>query len=327
MQKETNNSPLIKIKNLSKKYPITKGFFSKTIGHIHALSSTNLEIFKGETLGIVGESGCGKSTLGKSVLRLIEPSSGEVYYNDLNIFSIKTQDLRTLRKKLQIVFQNPYSSLNPRMKIFDIVKEPITVHKIFKNKTNVKDRVEELFSMVGLKDIDKNKHPHELSGGQRQRIAIARALALDPEFIVLDEPISALDVSVQAQILNLLLSLKEKLNLTYLFISHDLRVISYFCSRVAVMYLGNIVEIGNKNDIINSPKHPYTKALLSAAPKLDSEDKQERIILSGDLPDPSNIPPGCVFNTRCPIVKDDCKIKRPTLSLNENQSVACFYPG
>ena len=325
----TNNkdsTTLIKIKDLTKLYPIQRGFWSKTTDHIQALKNINLEINSGEVLGIVGESGCGKSTLGKLILALIEPTSGEVYYKGKNIFLLSKKDLRLLRERIQIVFQNPYSSLNPRMKIKDIITEPIIVHKQFKNKKDLENKTLELLNIVGLEEEHKEKYPHELSGGQRQRIAIARAISLKPEFLVLDEPVSALDVSVQAQILNLLSDLQKKLRLTYIFISHNLSVVSYLSDKIAVMYLGNIVEFGNKEDIINSPQHPYTKVLISAVPKVGTFHEMP-LQLTGDIPDPSNVPSGCAFRTRCPIAQEKCKLEIPRLELHNKQLVSCHFPG
>src|SRR3989338_259516 len=325
----TNNKDsvtLIKIKDLTKLYPIQRGFWSKTTGHIQALKNINLEINSGEVLGIVGESGCGKSTLGKLILALIEPTSGEVYYKGKNIFLLSKKDLRLLRERIQIVFQNPYSILNPRMKIKDIIKEPIIVHKQFKNKKDLENKMLELLNIVGLEEEHKEKYPHELSGGQRQRIAIARAISLKPEFLVLDEPVSALDVSVQAQILNLLSDLQKKLRLTYIFISHNLSVVSYLSDKIAVMYLGNIVEFGAKEDIINSPQHPYTKVLISAVPKVGALHATP-LQLIGDIPDPSNVPSGCAFRTRCPIAQEKCKLEIPKLGTHNKQLVSCYFPG
>ena len=325
---------LLEIKNLTKHFPIQRGFWSKTIGHVQALNKINLTINKGEIIGIVGESGCGKSTLGKLILRLLEPTSGEVLYKGRNIYSIPNKEFRGLRQKLQIVFQNPYSSLSPRMKIKDIVGEPILIHKLLKEKDSITSRIFELLNLVGIESTFGDKYPHELSGGQRQRIAIARALSLNPEFLVLDEPVSALDVSVQAQILNLLIDLQKKLNLTYLFISHNLSVVSYIATQIAVMYLGHIVEIGEKESIIKNPKHPYTVALLSTAPitkmtrgQNGETTTKKRIILSGEIPDPSNPPSGCTFRTRCPIAKEKCSIEIPPLIKHNNQLVACHYAG
>ena len=319
---------LIQVKNLTKFFPIQRGFWSRTTGYTHAVNNINLDIFKGEIIGIVGESGSGKSTLAKLILNLTEPTNGEVLYNSKNLYSIPKNEMRRIRQKLQIVFQNPYSSLNPRMKIKDIISEPIAIHKILNSKNEITNRVNELLNLVGLEEFHGKKFPHELSGGQRQRVAIARALSLNPDFLVLDEPVSALDVSVQAQILNLLIDLQRKFNLTYLFISHNLSVVSYISSRIAVMYLGNIVELGSKEKIIKDPKHPYTVALLSSAPKIEtSKTKKEKIILSGEIPDPSNPPSGCVFRTRCPIVKEKCTIEVPNLDLHNNEQVACHFSG
>lgn len=332
----------IEINNLTKHFPVQRGFWSRTVSHVQALNNVSLKIQKGEIIGIVGESGCGKSTLGKLILRLLEPTSGEVLYKGKNIYSISKNDLRALRQKLQIVFQNPYSSLNPRMKVREIISEPIQVHKIFTDKDSIQNRVTELLNLVGIEPQLQEKYAQELSGGQRQRIAIARALSLNPEFLVLDEPVSALDVSVQAQILNLLIDLHKKLNLTYLFISHNLSVVSYISTQIAVMYLGHIVEIGLKEKIMHSPKHPYTVALLSAAPQgeigrrrngeSEREERTEvkkknRIILTGEIPDPSNPPSGCVFRTRCPIAKERCATEIPLLKPYENQLVSCHFPG
>lgn len=322
-----HSSLLIQVKNLSKFFPIQRGFWSRTVGHVQALKDINLEINKGQIIGVVGESGSGKSTLGKLILRLLEPSSGEVYYKGQNIFSISNNEMRLLRQKLQIVFQNPYSSLSPRMKIKDIVGEPIIVHKIIQNKEEVSNRVNELLNLVGLETQHGNRFPYELSGGQRQRVAIARALSLNPEFLVLDEPVSALDVSVQAQILNLLIELQKKFDLTYLFISHNLSVVSYISTKIAVMYLGHIVEFGEKEAITKFPQHPYTLALLSASPKINTEITKERITLHGEIPDPSNPPSGCVFRTRCPIAKEKCAIEVPLLIKHNNQLAACHYAG
>ena len=329
-QQPDSSDILIEIKNLTKHFPIKRGFWSKTIGHVQALNNINLTIQKGQIIGLVGESGSGKSTLGKAILDLIEPTSGEVLYKNKNISSLSSKELRLIRQKLQIVFQNPYSSLNPRMKVFDIISEPIIIHKLLGNKDQINQRVRELLSLVGMEEYYSKKYPHELSGGQRQRIAIARALSLNPEFLVLDEPVSALDVSVQAQILNLLTDLQKKLNLTYLFISHNLSVVSYIATQVAVMYLGHIVELGNKSSIVNSPMHPYTSALLSASPTIISQDnshKRKKIILSGEIPDPASPPSGCTFRTRCPIAKEKCSVEIPILQPYNDQIAACHFPG
>ena len=326
-----NKDFLIQVKNLTKHFPIQRGFWSKTVGYVQALNDINLEIRNGQVLGIVGESGSGKSTLGKLILRLIEPTSGEVLYNQKNIFLFSNNDMRLIRQKLQIVFQNPYSSLNPRMKVQEIISEPILVHKIIRDKNQIRERSYELLKLVGLEENHSNKYPHQLSGGQRQRIAIARALSLNPEFLILDEPVSALDVSVQAQILNLLIDLQKKLNLTFFFISHNLSVVSYISTNIAVMYLGHIVELGPKKSIIYEPKHPYTVSLLSAAPRIEIRElgnqKKQKIVLTGEIPDPSNPPSGCVFRTRCPIAKEKCTSTVPKLTTLGTQLVACHYPG
>lgn len=319
------NETLIQIKDLTKHFPIQRGFWSRTVGYVQALNKINLEIKKGQIIGIVGESGCGKSTLAKLILKLLEPTFGEVLYRDKNIFLLTGKELRKIRRELQIVFQNPYSSLNPRMRIKDIVSEPIIVHKVIPSKNKIRERMVELLNLVGLEEGLAEKYPHEISGGQRQRVAIARSLSLNPEFLILDEPVSALDVSVQAQILNLLLDLQKKLNLTYLFISHNLSVVSYISTQIVVMYLGHIVEQGLKENIMKHPQHPYTVALLSAAPKIG--DSKNKIILSGDIPDPSNPPSGCVFRTRCPIAKERCVNEVPLLTMHEKQLVACHYSG
>ena len=326
-------STLIEIKNLTKNFPIKKGFWSTTEGFIKAVSNINLTIEKGQIIGLVGESGSGKSTLAKLILKLIEPSLGQVIYNGEDILSMENKRLRSLRQKLQIVFQNPYSSLNPRMKIKDIIAEPIALHNKapMNNSENSSQRVSELLRLVGLEEFYEDKFPHELSGGQRQRVAIARALSLNPEFLILDEPVSALDVSVQAQILNLLADLQKRLDLTYLFISHNLSVVGFISTHIAVMYLGHIVEYGKKEDIIKTPRHPYTTALISASPRIETreqelETRKQRIVLSGEIPDPSNPPSGCVFRTRCPIASDICSTEIPLLDSGIHRT-ACHFPG
>lgn len=298
---------LLEIKNLCMNYPIQSDFLNTSKEFIHALDNVSLEIKKGEVLGLVGESGCGKSTLGKSVLRLIEPE-GEILYNGENIICKTQKQLKPFRKTAQMIFQNPYSSLDPRMKIYDVLKEPLVVHGI-KNKVIIKEKILKIAELTGVDEDALNRYPHEFSGGQRQRIAIARALVLEPEFLVADEPVSALDVSIQAQIINLLLDLKEKLNLTILFVSHDLGVVKYISDRIAVMYLGNIVEIGTAQELFDSPKHPYTKALISAVPSIAKNT--DYIKLEGDLPSPKNPPHACKFHTRCPYVMDICKNIEP----------------
>ena len=311
---------LFEIKKLNMHYPIVDGLLGNVKGYVYALNNVDLDIYENEILGLVGESGSGKSTLGNCVLKLIEPTNGEVIFNGENILNKKKKDLKKFRKKAQLIFQNPYMSLNPRMKIYDILKEPFIVHKI----KDYDEAIKKIIKLIGMDEEVLSRYPHEFSGGQRQRIAIARAIVLNPEFIVADEPVSALDVSIQAQIVNLLIELKEHLNLTMLFISHDLSIIKYISDRVAVMYLGEIVEIAPKNEFFNNHKHPYTEALLNAVPVI-SEDKTKKIILEGDLPSPSNPPSGCKFHTRCPYVMDKCKTEHPELKeLAPNHKVRCF---
>lgn len=307
---------IIEIKNLHVEYKTKKGILGAE-QIVHAVNGVNLEIKKGEILAIAGESGCGKSTLAKTVMKLIPPSDGEILLENQNILDIKySQDLKNFYKKVQIIFQNPYSSLNPKMKIGEILREPLVINTNL-SKTKIDKIVEEKISKVGLDKNALNLYPHEFSGGQRQRIAIARSLILNPEFIIADEPVSALDVSIQAQIINLLKELKQDFNLTFLFISHDLSVIKYLSDRIAIMYLGEIVEIGKTEEIFNAPKHPYTQALLSAVPELNKTDKTA-IHLCGELPSPENLPSGCKFHTRCPHVMEICKNSAPEKT--------CFTP-
>ena len=313
---------LLSVKNLVKDYPIKGGFFSRVVGNVHAVSDVSFEIKKGETLGLVGESGCGKSTLGRCILRLIEPTSGQVLFKGQDITKLSPEEMRKLRRNMQIIFQDPYASLNPRMSIFDILSEPLEIHKIGANKVERKKRVQELLDLVGLRKESISRYPHEFSGGQRQRICIARALAVNPEFIVCDEPVSALDVSIQAQIVNLLQDLQKELKLTYLFIAHDLKVVEHISNRVAVMYLGKVAEITESESLYARPRHPYTKALLSAIPMPDPNYKKERILLPGDVPSPVNPPSGCYFHPRCYNAQEKCKKQAPNLE----GSVACFYP-
>lgn len=308
---------LIEIKELSKEFPIKKGFFNKQVGAVHAVNNVNLDVYKGETLGLVGESGCGKSTTGRCILGLTDITKGSVKIDGIDITKTDSRTLKDLRKRMQIIFQNPYSSLNPRMSILESLKEPFVVHKTLKGKA-LNNRLSELLDMVGLSTNVLSRYPHEFSGGQRQRIVIARALALNPDFIVADEPVSSLDVSIQAQIINLLDDLKSQLNLTYLFISHDLSVVRFVSDRVAVMYLGEIIELAPVDLLFDSPKHPYTQALLSAVPVPDPDaSKEKRILLEGDLPSPANPPAGCKFHTRCPYVMDVCKTVCPVRTETE----------
>ncbi len=301
---------LIEISQLYKEFPIRKGLFNKKIGAVHALNNINLNILKGETLGLVGESGCGKSTLGRCILGLTDITSGKITYNGMELNQNAFKKQKELRQKLQIIFQNPYSSLNPRMKIGEILKEPIYIHNILP-KDKIQDRVLELLQLTGLSPAAANKYPHEFSGGQRQRIAIARALSLNPKFIVADEPVSALDVSIQAQIINLLQDLKTDFGLTYLFISHDLNVVKHISDRVAVMYLGEIVELSSCAELFTTPLHPYTKALMNSVPSINQGKMTLKLLLKGDIPSPTNLPTGCKFHTRCGYVQEVCQVKEP----------------
>jgi oligopeptide/dipeptide ABC transporter ATP-binding protein len=303
--------PLIRLEGVSKHFPIHKGFFNRQVGEIKAVTDVDLTIYAGETLGLVGESGCGKSTIGRCILQLIRPSAGKVYLENQELTGLPNKALRPLRRDMQIIFQNPYSSLDPRMTIGDTVAEPLQIHRLVSGKA-LEKRVYELLDMVGLPRDAFNRFPHEFSGGQRQRVGIARAIALNPKFIVADEPVSALDVSIQAQILNLLDDLKKEFNLTYLFIAHNLSVVEYISDRVVVMYLGKIVEIAPASQLYHQPLHPYTQALLSAIPIADpTAPKRDRVYLEGDLPSPANPPTGCRFHTRCPYAVERCKTEAP----------------
>ncbi len=313
---------LVDVKNLNMYYKILSGSWSSRKEYIHALNNINLEIKKGEILGLVGESGCGKSTLGKAVLKLIEPV-GEVNFEGQNVLELKNKELKDFRKKSQMIFQNPYSSLDPRMTVYKILREPLVVHGI-RDKNEIDTRIHEIINLTGLNEEDLKRYPHEFSGGQRQRIAIARALILKPDFLVADEPVSALDVSIQAQIITLLKHLKEKLNLTILFISHDLGVVKYLCDRIAVMYLGDIAELSDTDSLFLNPKHPYTKALISAVPSIHKKESED-IKLEGELPSPKNPPSGCRFHTRCPYAQEVCKQKEPEIvKISDSHYVRCI---
>ena len=307
-----NNTPLLRVDGLVKHFPILAGVFQRQVGVVHAVDGISFGVRAGETFGLVGESGCGKSTAGRTILQLYRPTAGHVYFKDQDLVTLKGEDLRRMRQKMQMIFQDPYASLNPRMTIREIVGEPLTVHEVAKNK-EIDERVDQLLDTVRLNPGFASRYPHEFSGGQRQRIGIARALALQPEFIVCDEPISALDVSIQAQVINLLEDLQAKFGLTYLFIAHDLSMVRHISSRVAVMYLGILAETAQRNELYEHPLHPYTQALLSAVPVPDPfvEEKRQRIILQGDVPSPVNPPSGCRFRTRCPLAEKICAEQQP----------------
>lgn len=316
---------VLEVKNLKKWFPIDDKLFGKPTSFVKAVDDVSFNVNKNEVLGLVGESGCGKTTIGRSILRLTEPTSGSIIFNGENLLEMKKEELRKKRSKMQMVFQDPYSSLSPRMKIGKIIAEPMEIHNIG-TKENRKKRVEELLEIVGLEKSHAYRYPHEFSGGQRQRIGIARVLAADPEFIICDEPVSALDVSIQSQILNLLVDLREQFGLTMIFISHDLSVVEHLCDRIIVMYLGKVMEISKKEDLYKRPLHPYTYALLSAIPVPDPKAKKERIILEGDTPSPVNPPKGCRFHTRCVRAQDICCEKEPPLiEVEEAHSVACHF--
>ena len=316
---------LLEVTNLKKYFPIKGGVFSKTIGYVYAVDDVSFTVGKGETLGLVGESGCGKSTTGRSILRLIEPTDGKIHFEGQDVTALDKNAMRRLRREMQIIFQDPYASLNPRMTVGSIIGEPLEIHKIARGSEKT-ERVASLLQKVGLRAEDMRKYPHEFSGGQRQRIGIARAIALNPKLIVCDEPVSALDVSIQAQVINLLEDLQEEFGLSYLFIAHNLNVVEHISDRVAVMYLGQIVELASDADLYNDPQHPYTEALLSAVPIPDPTVKKKRIILEGDVPSPIDPPSGCHFHTRCMYKEKVCEEEAPEFKhIGGGHWVACHF--
>ena len=322
----SGNQVLVKVEQLKKHFPITQGtIIQRQVGAVKAVDGITFDIYKGETLGMVGESGCGKTTAGRTILQLYRPTKGKVIFDGIDITNTEGKTLRKMRRRMQMIFQDPYASLNPRWTISRIISEPMRVHKLNSGKARI-ERVKELLDLVQLNTLYLNRYPHEFSGGQRQRIGIARALASDPEFIVCDEPISALDVSIQAQVVNLLEDLQDKFGLTYLFIAHDLSMVRHICNRVAVMYLGMIVELASRDELYDNPLHPYTQALLSAVPIPDPRETRarQRIILAGDPPSPINPPEGCRFHPRCPNAKGDCKTETPVMrEIKPNHWIAC----
>lgn len=319
---------ILEIKDLKKYFPLKAGLLNKTAAAVKAVDGVSFDIFTGETVGLVGESGCGKSTLGRTIVRLYEPTEGEIIFKGRDISNLKKARLKPLRREMQLIFQDPYSSLNPRMNVSSIVGEALLAHKLVKKGEEYYNRVNEIIEICGLSAYHANRYPHQFSGGQRQRIGIARALALNPEFVVCDEPVSALDVSIQSQILNLMMDLQEKMGLSYLFISHDLSVVKHISNRIGVMYLGALVELADKKDLYNDPMHPYTRALLSAIPLADPTKTKKMEAISGEIPSNVFTPPGCKFHTRCPYAKDVCKEVVPEYrEMKPKHFVACHFAG
>ncbi len=328
MAEHNNGRPLLKIENLKMHFPIRKGFLRRQVGAVKAVDDVSFDIHPGETLGLVGESGCGKTTIGRCIVRAYQPTDGQILYENggaVDLAHLDETELKPYRQKIRMIFQDPYASLNPRMTVFDIVADPLRIHQLASG-SELEDRVVEILRQVGMRPEHMRRYPHAFSGGQRQRIGIARALTLDPELVVADEAVSALDVSVRAQILNLMLRLQREYKLTYLFISHDLSVVEYVADRVAVMYVGKMVEMAPTNELYNNPKHPYTEALLSAIPVPDPRRRAKRIVLQGDVADPAHPPSGCYFHPRCPYAQERCKVETPALrKVGENHVAACHF--